>query len=375
MKCLLVTNIFPPAIGGPATFMDLLAHKLLQLGHSVTVVCSSEGDLTPIPRPFPVYRANLAQRYSYEIKIRALLTAQIARHSHILINGLENYAFPICRLMGRKPILKIVGDSAWERARNLGLTTLNIDEFQSREAQNEAFVAPIISSRKKQLSIATKIVTPSDYLKKMVEGWGVASEKIIVINNAVDLAELPPPVSIESTDSQLRLVFVGRLTNWKGLETVLLALTSTPRVDLVVCGDGPELPLLVGLTKQLGLSARVRFLGRQSRTNVLSWLQVADVAVLPSLYEGLSHTLLDALALGLPVIASNCGGNREMVIDSINGYLVPPQNPNALAQAILQLRDAPQLRSRMAEASKEQSKRYSLEKMVNSYAELLSNQR
>jgi glycosyltransferase involved in cell wall biosynthesis len=375
MKCLLVTNIFPPAIGGPATFMDLLAHKLLNLGHEVSVVCSSEGDVAPLPRPFPVYRANLAKRYSYEIKIRALLLAQLAQHSHILINGLESYAFPICRLLGRKPILKIVGDSAWERARNLGVTTLSIDEFQSRETQKDAFIVPIVRSRQQQLSIATKIVTPSDYLKKMVEGWGVAAEKIVVINNAVDIAELPKPASIEQSDALLRLIFVGRLTNWKGLETVLLALTRTPKVELVVCGDGPELPLLAGLAKQLDLSERVRFLGRQSRSSVLSWLQIADVAVLPSLYEGLSHTLLDALALGLPVIASSCGGNVEMVVDSTTGYLVRPQNPAALAGAILKLRDDPQLRSRMAQATKEQSKRYSLEKMVNSYAELLSNQR
>lgn len=371
MKCLLITNIFPPAIGGPATFIDLLAHKLVEKGHQVSVVCSREGQVVAPQRPFKVTRVDLAKRYSYEIKMRLVLLRELMSHSHILVNGLESYTFPLLKLLNKKAILKVVGDSVWERARNLGLTNLDIDEFQKIDISKEAYLAPIAAGRRAQLASAKRVVTPSEYLKQLVIGWGVGPEKVAVISNAVDISGEDTAIQVPKRTYPLRLIFVGRLTNWKGLETALLALAKTPNVELVVCGDGPELPLMVGLAKQVGVSERVKFLGRVSRPTVLAWLRSSDVAVLPSLYEGLSHSLLDALALGLPVIASRCGGNTELVQDGASGFLVPSQDPGAIASALSKLRDDAPLRHNMSLAAKALSSRYSLEGMINSYVELL----
>src|SRR5690606_1402073 len=133
---------------------------------------------------------------------------------------------------------------------------------------------------------------------------------------------------------RLRALFVGRLTNWKGVDTLLLAVRDLPEVDLAIVGDGPERPALEALARQLGLGGRAAFLGRLGRAETRREMLRSHVLVLPSLYEGLSHTLLEAGAVGLPCIASRCGGNPEVIADGENGLLVPPEDPAALGAAL-----------------------------------------
>ncbi len=134
-RILLVTNIFPPFIGGPAIFIDRLAHSLAARGHEVTVICSSEGMPEAgydAQRPFKVCRVDLSNRYKYEIMVRLTLGWQLLRHKLILVNGLENYLARIAQLLRRRYVLKIVGDSVWEQGRNWGLVTAGFDEFQNQ---------------------------------------------------------------------------------------------------------------------------------------------------------------------------------------------------------------------------------------------------
>ena len=117
-KVLLVTNIFPPQIGGPATFIDRLARSLAERDHRVTVVCSSADSYDPgdAERPFAVRRVSTANRERYEIIVRARLALEMARHRLIFVNGLESYVSDVNRLLRRRYILKIVGDAVWETA-------------------------------------------------------------------------------------------------------------------------------------------------------------------------------------------------------------------------------------------------------------------
>src|SRR5262245_54948524 len=128
-KVLLVTNIFPPQIGGPATFIDRLAHTLAERDHRVTVVCSSADRRDPADdeRPFAVRRVSTAHRERYEVLVRARLAIEMARHRLIFVNGLERYVSDVNRALHRRYILKIVGDAVWETARNRGITDLSID--------------------------------------------------------------------------------------------------------------------------------------------------------------------------------------------------------------------------------------------------------
>src|SRR5262249_54801966 len=158
-------------------------------------------------------------------------------------------------------------------------------------------VEPEVRRRAAALRQARCVVTPSRYLRDLVVGWGVSAAKVAVIPNGVedDFVSLEPPEP--RRDGRLRALFVGRLTNWKGVETLLLAARNRPEVEVAIVGDGPERASLCGLADQLGLDGRVSFLGRLDRAQTREEMRRAHVLVLTSLYEGHSHTLLEAGAV------------------------------------------------------------------------------
>jgi glycosyltransferase involved in cell wall biosynthesis len=374
MRVLLVTNVFPPLIGGPATFVDLLGHELARRGHRVTVVCSSPARSHPSDRtrPFRVVRVSTENRYRYEIRIRLVLLRELLRHRRVFVNLLETYVAEVNRLARRRFVLKVVGDAAWERARNLGATTLDIDAFQTAGLERAA-VAAEIRKRDGALDQARCVVTPSRYLKDLVVGWGVSADKVRVIPNGVEDELLETPLPMKRSEGRLRALFVGRLTNWKGVETLLLAARDRPDVEVAIVGDGPEQPSLRELASQLGLNGRARFLGRLERAAAQAEMQRAHVLVLTSLYEGHSHTLLEAGAVGLPCIASRRGGNPEVIADGENGLLVPAQDPDALGAALERLaRDEP-LRHALATRAWQRSRERRLAASVDEIVEVLEH--
>mgnify|MGYP000356644276 CR=1 FL=1 len=140
--------------------------------------------------------------------------------------------------------VKIVGDVAWEEARGSGLTSIDIDSFQNDDNVSGR-VRRLRNWREKYLSGANEVVVPSEYLKRLVSGWGVPQEKIRVIYNGVSLPHNNGAVPrYRSEDRPLQVIFVGRLTNWKGVETLLLAVNKLEGIDVHILGDGPEYPML-----------------------------------------------------------------------------------------------------------------------------------
>lgn len=363
-RILLVTNIFPPQIGGPATFNDRLAHSLGAHGHKVTVVCSSTDPREPsdAARPFVVRRVSLASREQYEIRVRMRLALEMARHRFVFVNGLERYVAEANIALRRRYVLKVVGDTVWETARNRGLTSLSIDDFQVSAAAQAAFRSEV-ARRNSWLERAHRVVVPSDYLAGIVTGWGIAREKVLVIRNGAELraatmARRRPP------GERLRALFVGRLTNWKGVETLLLAIREKSGIDVEIVGDGPGWPHLTGLAVQLGLNGRATFLGRLDRHGVEAAMARAHVLVLTSLYEGLSHTVLEALAVGLPCVVSDRGGNPELIQHERNGLVVPAENVERLGAALCRLAADEDFRGRLASAARETVRAFDLEKTV-----------
>ena len=370
---LLVTNIFPPQIGGPATFIDRLGHSLAGRGHDVSVVCSSSAtcDIYDAQRPFTVKRVSVASRERYEVLVRLRLALEMARHRLVFVNGLERYVAEVNRALRRRYVLKIVGDTVWETARNRGLTTLPIDEFQV-DAHSQRQFAADIEMRNGWVSAARHVVVPSEYLRRLVEGWGVASDRITVVRNGTDCT--PAVAAGRRTAAQrLRALFVGRLTNWKGVETLLLAARELPMVELEIAGDGPEWPHLVELSAQLGLGDRVVFSGRLPAEGVRRAMDRAHVLVLTSLYEGLSHTVLEAMAAGVPCIVSARGGNEEVVCHGRNGLVVPPQDVARLVEALCRLASDEGLRARLAAGAKDTARAFDLAETVARTERVLLN--
>lgn len=162
------------------------------------------------------------------------------------------------------------------------------------------------------------------------------------------------------------LLFVGRLVPQKNLATLLQALALIPadrRPLLWLAGEGPERSRLEALVRRLDLYRSVRLLGERDDVEVL--MAAADVLVLPSLEEGLSNVILEAMAAGLPVVASAVGGNTELVEHGRTGLLCDPTDPHSVAAAIQRLFDDPDLRRQLGRSTREKVVRdYSMEGMV-----------
>jgi glycosyltransferase involved in cell wall biosynthesis len=213
---------------------------------------------------------------------------------------------------------------------------------------------------------------------------GHERRRIAVVANGIDLSrpparatgelrrELGLPAGARLVVVVSRLVRVGGL-DVKGIGTFLEAgrriVGRFPDAHLLVVGDGPYRPELEQHAARLGLDRQVRFTGL--RRDVPAVLAEAEVVVVPSLTEGLSNSLLEAMAAGVPVVATRVGGNPELVVDGEHGLLVPPADPAALATAVERLLGEAATAARLARAARERvAARFSLERMVRETARL-----
>jgi glycosyltransferase involved in cell wall biosynthesis len=210
---------------------------------------------------------------------------------------------------------------------------------------------------------------------------GSSTRRARLIPNGIsdmDPREFPRPMEFRS--DRFNLAAVGRLEPVKALHLAIDALSAkgVPRdVELHLVGTGPCEGELRAQAEAAGMSGRVHFLG--FRRDAHSIIAHCDALLMPSLHEGLPYTLLEAMALGTPVVASRVGGLAEVIRDQVTGLLVPPRNAVALADAVRRLKAEPALRTKLGEEARRlQRERYSLEAMTESYLEvyqeaLLSN--
>jgi glycosyltransferase involved in cell wall biosynthesis len=372
-RILLITDIFPPDIGGPATFINQLGHQLAQLDYRVTVVCTSEQDeeSTDKQRPYKIRRIRRRpSSLQHSLRVRAILAQEIRRHDLIFSNGLEYPTFQVCRLLRRPYLLKVVGDSAWETARNTHQTLLSIDEFQSTAAAGQPW-EKLVHKRTAFARHAQRVITPSHYLRRIVIGWGVPPERVVTIYNGVPLETFTAFQPRPRKEETLNLLFIGRLANWKGVDTLIKATAELHKVQLTIVGDGPEMAPLRQLAHQLGAAEQVVFKGAQSKKGVHEALEQAHALALISAYEGLSHTVLEACAAAVPCIVSDCGGNPEIISHAENGLVVPYGDVSRLRDAIRQLQADESLRYRLAVQAQVVSRRFNFADTVRQTAALL----
>jgi glycosyltransferase involved in cell wall biosynthesis len=188
---------------------------------------------------------------------------------------------------------------------------------------------------------AAGIVTVSQALKEAVVGLGVAADKITVLRNGVDLAIFHPG-GREAGRAQLglngpTLLSVGHLIERKGHDLVIGALADLPDFSLLIAGEGPERARLASLVGRLGLGARVRFLGSVPHEGLQRVYAAADALVLASSREGWPNVLLEAMASGTPVLASNIWGNPEVVSCPEAGLLFDERTSAAIADGVRRL--------------------------------------
>lgn len=364
MKLVIATPLYPPEIGGPATYAKILEEGLPEKDIGVTVV--KFGDVRHLPK--------LVRHYVYYRRVlKAARGADVILALDPVSTGLP--AMKAARKACKPFVVKIVGDYAWEQGRQrFGLTNALDDFVHSRHVPFPVRMLRRIQTRVAQG--ATRVIVPSEYLKGIVTAWGIPNEKVEVIYNAMllealgnvpeEAAELPHPL----------IVSAGRLVPWKHFDGLIDAVVSLRakdvRASLVIIGDGPLRAEIVNYAQdKLGDACVV--IGMLPHTDTLATIQSADVFVLNSSYEGLSHTLIEALTLGVPIVATKVGGNAEVVTDEEDGLLVPSGDTRALANALARVLGDEGLRARLSARARESAKRFSADTMLSATSQLMWN--
>jgi glycosyltransferase involved in cell wall biosynthesis len=351
VKVVVVTGIWPPDVGGPASHAPALADALVEAGHTVEVVTTA--DLPPELRPYPV-------RWVARDRPALLRHLAVVREVRQAARGADRvYATTMVRRaalgagVARRPlVVKLVADEAYERERRAGRFAGTLEQFQAeRGGIRSRFLR---ATRTAALRRARRVLVPSAYLRTIALGWGLDPARVDVVPNPAPEVPAHPrrdearaALGIEG----LALGVAGRLTAQKALGDTLEALARVPGPALLVLGDGPERAALEHRAVELDVSDRVRFLGAGTRDDVIALFRAVDAALVTSAWENLPHTLLEALAAGTPVIATAVGGIPEVVRDGENGLLVPPHDVAAIAAAIERLVRDDALRESLAAAA------------------------
>jgi len=357
MKIVITSPIFPPDLGGPSTYVPSLASWLAARGHQVTVVafCS---DPAPHGWPFRVVavpRAWMPLRYLHDF----LETFRAARGADVVYVN-EHLALHVvlaARLRGVPSVIRTYVDGTWEITHRLGWHDDTIDDYQLKSYDWR--IRLLRQLQRTWWGWARRLIVPSRFIQRLVESHGVPPQKIELIHNAYH-----GPLAYEPTRKQCRarlslpadrvvLLSICRLMIWKGVDGLIRALARFPASHhLYVAGDGDELQRWTALAAGLQLSDRVHFLGNVPHAEVMAWIRASDMFLLNSNYEGLSHTLLEVMWLGLPAAVSAAGGNVELIEDRVNGRSFVPQDVDVIADAIREMTTDPAAARRYAERSR-----------------------
>jgi len=355
MRILIATGLYPPEIGGPATYAKLFEDRLPDHGIEVSVLPFRKvRGFPPIIRHF-VYAWLIAQR--------------IHGVDLVLVQDAVSTGLPvalIAMLARKKYVIRVPGDYAWEQgAQRFGVKE-NLDDFQKRSYGVR--VSLLRAIQRFVVLRAFRVIAPSQYLARIVQDW-VPGKKLDVIYNGIDISGDNKEVGRQPH----LIVSSGRLVPWKGFHELvdIVATHSDWRLDIL--GDGPLRAKLEEQVLKSNAGDRIVLRGSVSHEEVHKAFASAAVFVLNSQYEGLSHTLVEAMATGAPVIATRVGGNPEVVEDGVNGILVDAGDRESLEQALVRVFSNRELAEKLGTAARERAADFSIGKTVEATATLLKS--
>jgi glycosyltransferase involved in cell wall biosynthesis len=343
---LVVSGIWPPDVGGPASHGPDVAAFLTERGHEVRALVAA--DAQPGPQPFPV---EWVSRSLPKGAVHAAAAAAVARRARtsdvVYTTGMFGRTALACRALRTPYVVKLTGDPAFERARWRNRVGGDVETFQRGGGGLEG--AALRRFRDATLRGAAHVVCPSGFLRDLALTWGLPPERVSVLPNPAPPApSLPPREELRASlgVDGLLFAFAGRLGPQKALEVALAAVERVPGATLLVAGDGDRRAAL-----EAAAGPHTRFLGPLGRERVLELFAASDASVLPSSWENFPHAVVEALAVGAPVIATAVGGVPEVVEDGVNGLLVPPNDVDAFAEALSRFASDADLRARLRAAA------------------------
>jgi glycosyltransferase involved in cell wall biosynthesis len=347
VRIVITSPIVPPDLGGPSTYVPSLAKDLVARGHDVTVVafCSD-----PEPKGWPFKVVSIPRCWMPLRYLRDMVAVWRETKGADLLYINEHLALHVAlagRLRGIPMVIRVCVDGTWEITHRLGWHQDTITAYQHKNYDWRVAWARRV--QRMWWGWMRRIIAPSRFLRDIVIGYGVNPQKVEQIhNNYHGPATYEPNCEEARTrlgipDGRVVLLTICRLMIWKGVDGIIRALDKLPaNHHLYVAGDGDELENWTGLARESGLADRVHFLGSVPYDEIMAWIRAADVFVLNSSYEGLSHTLLEVMWLGTPAAVSAVCGNPELVEDRVNGRTFAFQDVDGIVGAVRDLLDRPE---------------------------------
>jgi len=377
MRVLMVIRHFYPWVGGAERQAQQLARTLIEKGVEVKIVTgwwfrgtSTKEiiDTVPVSRNFTcweMFGLKGLRKFGAYIYMLTLL-AYLIRHCQeydILHVHLTNYhtfiSMVAARLLGKKILIKVGNTGEW------GIKAMKEGRGQGIWGMERMFA----SLRDSDCLVA---VNPAITRELVTEGF--AASKIVEIPNGIEVDAFKSKTDY-GAGSGGTLTFAGRLHPQKGVDVLLKALHKArlvrPDIDwrLQVLGDGKLRNQLEALARRLEVAEITEFCGQVD--NVRAYLACTDIFILPSRAEGISNALLEAMACGLPCIATHIDGNRHVLTDGYNGLLVTPEDVDDLTQALIRLGQDETLRRQLGQRARETVEtRYALDMVATKYLEL-----
>lgn len=375
MKILLVTSRFYPHQGGVEQAVLNLAKSFQNLGHQVFIVTARaprsllSGEVTSgvlikrlfLGLPFRSFRSTLVFAPFFFLTIiktiKLIKTIKIDVINLHFVDDAGFYALVVSVLTGTKLVVSLHGN--------------DVEKFPQELAWSR-FILKLVLNR------AFKVVVNSNYLfnklKELVPG---VSKKVVVIGNGINLSEFQniSPYSSDSSYSTY-VLGLGRLVSKKGFSILLQAWAKLPAdfpYKLIIAGDGEERLALAKLTKSLNLTNKVTFLGAVTHETALQLFKGAKLYVLPSLLEPFGIVLLEAMASGCPILASNTGGVPDLVKEDETGALFRTGDADELARKLVDLVSDEAKMVRLTENALNFVKYFSWDTVATKYLDIYGN--
>ena len=372
MRVLVTVGIFPPDIGGPATFVPKIAKYFQdELNYEIEILTLSDNKNSNINDDFSVKRIDRNLPIIYRWLKTIFTIYKLGKNKDLIfVNGLGTETTIANIFLKKKIIRKIVGDPVWERAYSKAKISESFDEFQ---VKNYGFS---ISLQKKVRSFSIKksdiVVTPSKHLKNFILNLGFKN-KIEIINNGVFIPEENTNIF---TNDQINITIVSRLVSHKNIEKIINAISdlNSPLINLNIIGDGPELNQLQKISLESNNKDNIIFHGKLNRDEINHIFLNSDIYIQASNYEGLPHSLLEAMSYGIPVLCTPVGECKEILGNEDRGYILDlPVSKNNIKSKISEIIGEKNIANKKGERGKDFiNEKYNLTNSFNLYKNLFT---
>lgn len=369
MKILIATGIYPPEVGGPATYSKLMFDRLPALGWEVEVLpFRVVGHLPKVIRHIA---------YAWEVFCHA------GDADVVYAQDVGSAGFPAlvgARLRGKRFAARVPGDYAWETASQKFGVTDTVDDFQDRRY---GFMVEMFRSIEQTIvRHADLVITPSGYFTKLVSRWAKRGSKTpvqTVYNGIESPTSLPSREQARNNlgiavDDKL-VLSAGRLVPWKGFPALIDVIVDLHKEDsrwrFVILGDDPERVHLERMIADYGAGDYITLAGNQPREKMFAYCRASDVFALNSSFESFSFQTVEVMRAETPFVGTNIGSLPELVTDGREGILLTPDDREGFKKAIVRMVDDRAFRNQCVAAALEKSQTFSIERTLQETSALL----